>query len=183
MGLTVCTPTSITVTGTGSSATINSNGSVTFAAAASLLLNGVFSATYENYMVSLRLVTDAGGTSDQLMYLELASGGTANTNANSYDSQYLDAEATVLGALRFEANSGVFGRSSVANRSGTTAYIFGPFLSEFTVWRGVSMKGVSGAGLFDAAGIHQVASSYDGIVIVPDVSPITGLVTVYGFNQ
>lgn len=181
MGLTVCTPTSITVTGTGSSATINSNGSVTFDLADELRLNGVFSATYDNYMVSIRSVDSSGTT--PYIYLWLASGGTDNITANSYDVQRLSADSTTLTALRTESANGLFGGSSSAQRDGNTLYIFGPFLSEYTVWRGVGMYGESGGVLIDTAGIHQVASSFDGLNVSPLSGTITGLITVYGFNQ
>lgn len=181
MGLAICTPTSITVTGTGSSASTNSNGSVTFTDATALILNGVFSATYDNYMVSIRSV-DSNSTTPY-MYLRLTSSGTPEQGANSYDSQYLEVSATTLSAVRNEGNSGLFGGSSSANRDGNTLYIFGPFLSEWTVWRGIGMFGENGGSILDAAGLHQVTTSYDGIQLTAAGGAITGLVTVYGFNQ
>lgn len=181
MGMTVCTPTSATVTGAGSTSTINANGSVTFDIATAVLLNGVFSATYENYMVSIRSVDSSGTT--PYMYFNMASGGTTNTTANSYDSQRLDVGSTAYGIVRTESSLGTFGGSSNAQRDGNTLYIFGPFLAAYTAWRGVGMYGESGAFTIDTCGIHQVATSYDGISITPNSGTITGLITVYGFNQ
>ena len=55
-GLHLITPTSIASTGTGNSSSINTNGSVTFSTCATLSLNGVFSADYDNYMIVMRHV-------------------------------------------------------------------------------------------------------------------------------
>lgn len=181
MGITVCKPTSVTVTGTGATSTINSKGSVTFDVATAITLNGVFSATYENYMVSIRSVDSSGTT--PYMYLRFASSGTANSDANSYDAQYANADGTTRIASRSESTSGMCGGSSSASRDGNTVYIFGPYKAEYTVWRGVGMYGESQAVLHDTAGIHQVATSYDGLYITPLSGTITGLITVYGFNQ
>lgn len=181
MGMTICKPTSITVTGTGSSASINTNGSVTFGTADTLLLNGVFSATYDNYMVSIRSIDSSGTT--PYMYLQFASGGTADATTNSYDAQRLVVDSSTLSAARTESTIGLFGGSSSAYRDGNTLYIFGSFLTENTTWRSVGTYGEATGILIDTAGVHQVATSFDGLVITPNSGTITGLIAVYGFNQ
>lgn len=176
-GLVTMTPTSVTKTGTGSTATINTNGSVTFSSCATLALDGVFSSSYDNYMIIMR---HSSSTNEAIKIQFRLSGGTASTNA--YIVEDLDVKSTTVSASRATAASsaGLFSTSDTLKSCGV-GYIFGPRLTQPTAWRGCSMYAYLNASIEDWAGTHSVSDAYDGIIF--NASSLSGLVTVYGFNQ
>jgi hypothetical protein len=94
-GLVVMTPTSVAKTGTGSTATINSDGSVVFDLCTTLSLNGVFTSSYDNYMIVMRATTSLAWP---YFNSRLRASGTDNTTASSYTNQYLTANGTTVSA-------------------------------------------------------------------------------------
>jgi hypothetical protein len=179
-GLVVMTPTSVAKTGTGSTATINSDGSVVFDLCTTLSLNGVFTSSYDNYMIVMRATTSLAWP---YFNSRLRASGTDNTTASSYTNQYLTANGTTVSAGSGSDNRW-FGAALDDNESGFTAYIFGPNLAQPTAYREVPATGELGAVFWEFAGTHNQSTAYDGITYYPD-SPNTvkGLVTVFGFNQ
>jgi hypothetical protein len=181
-GLVTMTPTSIASTGTGNSSSINTNGSVTFASCASLSLNGVFTSSYDNYMIIIR---HSRSTSDDYMYARLRASGSDNTTASSYVTENLEVSGTIVVPSRSTTTRWyVFGSSST-RRDGGTMYLFGPYLSQTTAFRSVSVDGSANSHLFDAAGTHNASTSFTGITFenAGGTPTYSGLVTVYGFNQ
>lgn len=182
-GLVVMTPTSTDVTGTGSSATINSNGSVTFSSCSTLSLNGVFTTDYDNYMIVMRNSTTSVSGS---MRARLRASGTDSTATSDYNYQGIlvaassqtTARTTTTGYWLFNTNDNDW-------HNGFTAYLFGPKLAQPTAYRTVTIDSVSGAQIYDAAGTHELSTAYDGITMYTGNASETntGLVTVFGFNQ
>jgi len=180
-GLVVMTPTTVAKTGASSTATINADGSVTFGLCESLSLNGVFTGDYDNYMVAIRHV-QTGGTSN--FYGRFRVGGVDNTTASSYTSQELNAYGTTVNANRGSYDFGYFPTSSSGTHSASTIYFFGPYLTQPTPWRQVTANGYLSAAIFDTAGTHNQSVSYDGFSFTaPSPRDISGLLTVFGFNQ
>lgn len=178
--LEVCTPTSISYSGT--SASITADGGVEFTAVTSLSLNGVFTGDYDNYMVTIRGVSsdDAGGVSARLR-----ASGTDASGAN-YTLQRIDADSTTVAGGR--ASSQTYTRLVVLDdglASGGTAYIFGPYLAQPTAVRGVTASAYNNAFIRDWASTHSLSTSYDGITLANEfgAQTITGLVTVFGLTQ
>lgn len=185
-GLVVMTPTSTAKTGTGSTATINSDGSVTFSSCETLSLNGVFTSSYDNYMISLN-VKNTSGTNGFVTYYRLRASGTDNSTASSYVYQGLYAQSTSVGGSRSTQNFGALDDGGSGNRTGSTAYFFGPYLSQPTAWRSVCASGFQSGSTEDKAGTHNQSTAYDGLTIYWTFggSPVKsdGFITVYGFNQ
>ena len=180
-GLHLLTPTSTAVTGSGSSATINTNGSVTFSSCATLSLNGVFSADYDNYMIVMRSVWNGSGNVN--FVIRLRASGTDNTTANSYTTQELAASGTgVSGARSTNANprSGMIANTQ---RDGQIMYLYGPYLAQPTAYRGLNVSGTSSARIDDFAWTHNQSTAYDGLTIYPESSSFTGLLGVYGMRK
>lgn len=170
------TPTSVAKTGTGSTATINTNGSVTFSSCATLSLNGVFSADYDNYIVICRHL---GTISDDAIGMRNRNAGTDATTG--YTNQYIVGDGTsVLGSRITTYDYCRIGSASSTLRSGFVFYAYGPFLSQPTAFRSCSVDGVSNARLLDWAVTHSTASSYDSMTLITPSSSMTGLVCVYG---
>ena len=93
-GLVPVIPTSVAVTGAGSSATANAQGQVTFTSCATLLLNGIFTSTYTNY----KIVFEGVGSANVLLNARLSVGGTPNTTANYLFQKLLVNGGAVVGA-------------------------------------------------------------------------------------
>ena len=176
-GLVVMTPSSIAYSGT--SASINADGSVDFSAVTSLSLNGVFTSAYDNYMVVMRYVS---GTNDAMNF-RLRASGTDNSTANSYVTQSLDASSTAINASRTTSNLGIAAALASAQRSGFSFYCYGPYLAQPTAFRSINPNGISDARLDDRAGTHNQSTSYDGISFIAASNNFSGLLTVFGFNQ
>jgi hypothetical protein len=177
-GLVVMTPTSVDVTGT--SATINSDGSVSFSAVTELRLNGVFTSDYDNYMITWRGTSSASTG----VFARLSVGGVDNSTASSYTRQILNADGTSISAARASYNS--FASPIVSagvQRAGSTVYLFGPYLAQPTALRSVNAFDESSAFIAERAITHNQSISYDGINIYPGTANMTGLLTVFGFNQ
>ena len=177
-GLVVMTPSSIAYSGT--SASINADGSVDFSAATELRLNGVFTSDYDNYMITWRGTTSVSSG----IFARLSVGGVDNSTTSSYTRQYLDADGTSISAARAAYNffaSPIV--SAAVQRAGCTMYLFGPYLTQPTVLRSVNAHDDSGAYFTDRGFTHNQSTSYDGINIYPGTGNMTGLLTVFGFNQ
>ena len=181
-GLVVMTPTSIASTGTGNSSSINADGSVDFSSCATLSLNGVFTSSYDNYMIEIRFV----GTGDQRNFLARLRSAGVDASGSNYVRQFLATNGSTIAAARNTALSAFYytiGDSEY--RSGVKSYIFGPFLTQATSLRTIGVAGDQSVRTWDEANTHSLSTSYDGISFITDTAPYTysGLVTVYGLNQ
>jgi hypothetical protein len=184
-GLVVMAPSSITYSGT--SASINADGSVVFSDVTSLSLNSVFTADYDNYMIAVR---GSMSNTNRTFQYRLRSGTTdENSASNYYTYQSLSVQDTVVGAARTAATFGRFnsmGHGDGNQKSGCACYIFGPYLTQPTASRGVGASNYStmpSVSLIDYATTHSLSNSYNGITVFPSSSSFTGLLTVFGFNQ
>lgn len=174
------TPTSIASTGTGNSSSILATGSVTFSSCASLSLNGVFSATYDNYMITVR----ARAASITSINMRLRVGGTDNSTASSYVRQRVEAYGNTITADRNTDTSwGSVAYSDSVQRSGFSLFVFGPNLAQPTAVRSVNVYDYQNVSFLDISGTHNQSTAYDGVTIFTSVSSISGLLTVFGFNQ
>lgn len=178
-GMVLITPTSIASTGTGNSSSIGANGSVTFSSCATLSLNGVFSATYDNYMISYRSLTS---TSANHAFRMRVGGVDESSASNYYTYQYLQASSTTISASRTTTTFAVVNAGTGTQRDGTTIYIYGPFLAQPTAGRSITEYDASSASIFDNAFTHSLSTSYDGFSLYPSTGSFTGLVSVYGLK-
>lgn len=181
-GLHLITPTSIASTGTGNSSSINTNGSVTFSTCATLSLNGVFSSTYDNYMIVYRGV-GTGSTNYNLRF-RLRASGTDNSTASSYTFEQLVVSGSGVGiAERNTASLGWIGAISPTQRDGFVAQIYAPYLAQPTALRSVTVVGDTSASMYDQAMTHNQSTAYDGFTIWPAGDAFTGLIAVYGMRN
>jgi hypothetical protein len=171
-GLAIVTPTSIANSGGSASA---SGGAVTFTGVSSISLNGVFSATYENYRI---VFTSTSGSTIQTSFRLRAAG---SDNSSSYFYNLIEAGGGV-------SNSPATGATSARTGYAATTVSFNsfdvsqPFLSVVTNYAGNYLTQVGNyTGL--CAGGHNNAASYDGITFLPASSTLTGTVRVYGYKN
>lgn len=173
-------PSSVDITGAGSSATINDSGSVTFSACESLSLNGVFSSTYDNYVINYWF-TSSGGAN---IGLRLRLSGSDAT-ASNYVDQLLSADSTSVTGFRGTQDRFRGGDSYGTQRAGFTNFMYGPALAQPTAYRLVAANDLTSAALFDGAGTHSLSTAYDGFTLYNRTAGTTfgGLVKVYGMRQ
>lgn len=175
-GLRAVDPTSVTVTGVGSSGTVGANGLVTFGTAASVSINGCFSSTFRNYLA----VIDFDASTGVNMQVRMRAGGTDNTTANSYVRQRLEAGSTTVIGLRSTTNEWNIGSGSANLPNGSWVSFLRPFLASATAFEFVTLDSLSGAYYLTGVATHNQATSYDGFSFYPTTGSISGTVTVYG---
>jgi hypothetical protein len=179
-GMVLMKPTSIVSTGTGNSSSIGTNGSVTFSSCATLTLDGVFTADYDNYVIVSRHNT-ASGTYE--LYARLRASGS-DASGTDYTRQQIFANGTsVTGARQTSQTSLRVGSSSDEQRSAESVYFYGPYLSQPTATRTVSVVGKDSGRIIDLACTHSLSTSYTGITIITEASTISGLIAVYGLEN
>lgn len=176
-GMVLVAPTSIAYTGT--SASIGANGTVTFSAITSLSLNGVFTASYSNYVI---VIGDSYTLDGQDVDFRLRASGTNATGAN-YSRQKLSADNSTISGFRYTNDTIWANAFSGTQRNGSTTHLYGPFLSQPTAYRNITVGQYTGAEavIQDWVGTHSLSSSYDGFsLITTSTYTLTGTLSVYG---
>lgn len=178
-GLVTMTPTSIAVTGVGSSASIQSDGSVDFDTAATLSLNGVFATGMDNYLIVMRYFS-SGAT---YIASRLRLSGTDASGSN-YTYQILATDGTAVGAARTSSTSLMrFGYTPGTKRGGMNVHVYGPNLAQPTAARSVTAGMYLDAETSDHAATHSLSTAYDGITLYPESGTFTGSITVFGYEE
>ena len=179
-GLKLIVPSSVA----GSGVSVSASGKVTFTAATSVSVNGVFDSTYDNYLI---VISNKYNTDQQLFSMRLRASGTDNTTANSYVDQRLQANgATVDAAGGRYTGDQTFINSMGSNQSGCHVYVYGPYLTQPTAGRSVGVSGLSGALIHENAWTHNQSTAYDGFTVFPLAGfglTTTGSLTIYGLSQ
>jgi hypothetical protein len=178
-GLVQIVPTSVAV-GSGSGS-VSATGAVTFTGASSVSINNCFSATYNNYLITLECNAGSGN----YVNFRLRAAGTDATGSN-YSWGFVN---TTNGATAFQlagsgATSSNITRPSASGRSITSFTIFNAPLAQETIWSGTlsyndgATVAIAGA----MGGIHAVSTAYDGFTLIHATS-ITGTVRIYGLSN
>ena len=181
-GLVIMRPTSVSVAGAGSSASISSNGGVTFSSATSLSLNGVFNTSCDNYRVVVRYKASTTGRS---VYARLRASGTDATGSN-YVRQYIYATgSSAPSGGRSSTDTSGLGFGWVTNsESAEEFHIYGPALAQPTASRSINVYGGSAVEINDWCSTHNLSTSYDGFTIFdPGVASLTGNLVVFGYEE
>lgn len=177
VGLRNVIPSSVSVTGAGSSASVGTDGMVTFNSAASFSINGCFSSAFRNYQI----IIDYTSTTNANNGLRMRVGGVDNSTASSYVSQRITALNTTIGSLRQTLDSLQVGSSDTNGTQCTEITMFRPFLAERTAFlvRGYDGYLTSQAYYYNSQ--HNQAVSYDGFSFLPNGGSVSGTCTVYGY--
>lgn len=154
-----------------------------FSAVSSVSLNNVFSATYDNYLITITEVV--GSTVARCRYRLRAAGVDAST---SYYFGYFGvtswATSTVVGSV--DANQPYPQAGLVASASKSSAFVevSSPFKVSVTslTERVVDTRSSGGTSTF-GGGFHDSATSFDGFTIFPSTGTFTGTVRVYGYRN
>lgn len=189
-GLVPIVPTSVTVTGSGSSASVASNGKITFTTCETITINNAFPTTYENFIVYFQRTATSTNTG---WNMQLALSGTAA--ATAYDTGYMGVgNATTSGltpgagaALNTTSVGFDFTNQATSAKLGISEFkLFRPNQAVATDIAFHSTQHVNSTGysLFIGGAAHQTATAYDGIKFNTSTAGInsTGVIRIYGYN-
>lgn len=184
-GLTQVIPTSVSV-GSGS-ATVATNGNISFSSATSISVNGCFSSTYDNYRIVLqyRLTSSAGANG----YFQLRSNGTNETGTNyAWAGRRMISWGGASGDL---LNNSQTSFPVVEMYSGdlmvsSSIDITSPNKVMYTQTNGSGTVGGTGSGTNYGLGVYggilRTTAQYDGISFsLTDAA--TGTIRIYGYNN
>ena len=178
-GLVQIVPTSVAV-GSGSGS-VDANGRITFTGASSISINDVFSSTYENYRILLKVTSgstnigvrlrwrvsgsDASGASD---YRNVVSG-----NASSGSSQNSTALLSYVDVGGANSTDGCITDFVVRN----------PNVAEktFSISMGTYAYSITYYNIL-TSGVHLLSTAYTGFTLLTDTGTMTGTVSVYGYK-
>ena len=173
-------PTSITAT--GGSGSISTTGTVSFTSASAISLNDVFSTTYDNYKLVIKLVSSLENRVDFRMRVS----GADNSTSNYYKQQTLSKDGTTVQGSESLAQTSFIGYGTNTSITPILLEVYSPFIAEATAFLGWNHKVETLATVHEsnfASGIHNVASSFTGISLIPAGGTITGNVSVYGYKK
>lgn len=179
-GLVIIQPPSVTTTGTGATATINSNGSVTCSSCVTLNLNNIFTSAYDNYTIVVNGNSSVDYYALQGRYLL---DGSNSPVLSDYSQEYLYASDTFIIPSRDTLS--YFEMNSLTNTyySGFIMHVYGPYLNQPTAYRTITMYGGTGAAMYDRAGTNALSTAFSGLQMFISSGTFSGLVAVYGMRN
>jgi hypothetical protein len=170
--LKIVTPSAVATA--GGTATINTNGSVSLSAADGLSLQGIFSATYDNYLVKMVAIYSAASGNDSFVWQI----GGVDQSASPVQQSIRANSTTVTTA---NALSNWICEPTTTSPTMVDIVIFSPFLSAQTRYYSNSFNRKSTATVLQVWGATGTNASYDGFRLSTGYQ-ITGSITVYGFD-
>jgi hypothetical protein len=162
-----------TIANTGGTAT-KTGGQVVYSGVTSLSLNGVFSATYRNYLMVFNTVLT--GAADPSLRYRVAG---VDASGNDYVGQFARAlNTTFLGSLSTQTLSNINVLGGTNNVYNATFYA--PFE---TVGTQHYMTQGAENGIAILTNRHSLANSYDGFTILTASGSFAGSLRVYGYDN
>ena len=184
MGLKNVVPTSVVV-GSGS-ATVNSNGFVTFTGASSVSLNGIFSSTYTNYTLNFSITSSS--VADATVWGRLRSAGTDSSTAY-YEGGVMQVGSTLTGINNLNITQWDMGKTH-SGATDPTAHssfegkIFQPYLARPTTFYTHSVSWNNTAIVsYNFSGFNTALTSYDSMSFIPSSGTLGGTIQIYGYTN
>lgn len=176
----------VSVAVAGGTASVSTNGTVTFTAATSISLNGCFTAAYRDYVIQIDVTTSSGGVTTTENFRMRAS-GTDLTSAyyGSSWSHNSNGGSNAFGGSNNGAQWHFTYSDGTYNVGGwnSTIRISNPQVAVQTLAEHHSFSINNGHGSSIGSVWVNNSNSYDGFTIFPGSGTITGKITVYGLNQ
>jgi hypothetical protein len=178
-GLKLIVPTSVAVgSGTGS---VGTKGTVTVSGASTISLNGVFSATYDHYLIWTSM-TNSGQVNMTMRYRVA---GTDNTTSNY---QFGVGIKTLYDATWANDGQGLTATSQPIGYNSTDASLnvrlYNPFKTQLTKFTSEFVATAAGSGVtYYHSGLFNATTSFDGFSLIPSSGTSTGTIQVYGYTK
>ena len=182
-GMRLIVPTSVAV-GSGSGS-VGTNGTVTFSGASSVSLNGVFNATYDNYLIQWN---NCISSSNNWISFRMRSTGTDETSSQYFSQQSYASGASASG---FRASSASFWLETIylqtAFQNIGTMNIYNPFVTRVTTASSLGGSVLNTSSIDFAHWVRglNTTTSYDGFTFYPSTGGVTmtGSISVYGYKD
>jgi hypothetical protein len=152
-------------------------GSASPSAVASVSINNCFSATYDNYLVVMRLSRTSAGAVNARYRVSGADASGAN-----YNAQYNFGSGGTAGANNNtgQTSATVIGDAGGADVSFITMSISSPAIATPTIL--INSGGYASSTVsWTNTAYHSLSTAYDGITFFPAAGTITGSIRVYGY--
>ena len=174
-----------TVTVAGGTGVKDAMGNVSFTTATSIRLDGLFTATYQNYRVVIPY--QHTGTSGQIA-ARMATAGTITSDLNYTRqgfavSNAATAPAAWYGAAEVNLGLGYSGNIAGVNNQLLTIDISSPQANGRTTFQWVSNGLATTYATVSAAGYYNTSASHDGLYLNVTAGTITGTIFAYGYNN
>lgn len=146
---------------------------------ASASINNVFSATYDNYLITISGTFASAETAN----LRLRVGGVDNSTASSYARQsfFGDVATGNAGAFRDTGNTSLTAIWNASTNVGVAnIYVYRPFLATTTFFASQRGSEILSA---QVTGYHNQSVSYDGFTLIANASTFTATITTYGLAK
>jgi len=184
-GMSLVVPTSI-IKGASGTASVAANGLITFTGTEYVTINNCFTSAYTDYKVVAKVT---GVSASTVTYFRLASGGSANANA---EYTWSGAFSTVSSASASRA-----GGNALTNWQGAVPYtslsiglstmdLMNPQVSGYSFMNFQYMNYRTATDYLETAaggGYLNNTSSYDGIHYNANGNTFTGTIRIYGYNN
>lgn len=174
-GLVPIVPTSVT------GGSVTGSGVVSFSAATSLGIDGVFSSAYDSY----RIIFNATGSATLASYIRMRSAGTNTATTNYLRSGYI-AYAANTGSGNYNATNDpgfLVGYSTSSVGTDCVIDLIDPGKAAVTRAH-FSVNGSDGNYFgINGSSTHPVATAYDGFGITLSSGNITGTIQIYGYSK
>ena len=153
-------------------------------AVSSVTVNDAFSSTFDNYKIIVSNVTQS--TANDIV-LQLAASGTPSTASYYWATAYVTYSTNAVTGTGGGTPRADYPISSINNtnhRHSSDVTVFGPFQTIRTNIAGTMYVGRTDIAGLGTAGMHDVASSYDGFKLIANAGTLTGgTIRVYGYNN
>lgn len=154
-------------------------GTHTVSGAAKLLLDDVFSATYDNYRIAINV--DSSSALADMFFRLRASGSPLSASSYVYGEFYVGA----LNGAGFASTSNTtqtalkLSGTNITNGSLIFIEVVNPFDTQSTKLNSFG----GGSNLYISGGAYTATTSADGFEIYPGAGTITGEIRVYGYRK
>jgi hypothetical protein len=167
-----------TIANTSGTASIGTNGTVSFSAASLVSLNDVFSTTYTNYRI---LINVQSATSQVELKFRMRVSGTDNSSSDYYSQLITGNSTSVAGERVAQDNAGTLAQIT-NNQSGIDAVFYRPFEAVRTMVTSTSANSLDTIRNRIIGSVLADNVSHTGLTLVCGQN-ITGTISVYGFNK
>lgn len=184
VGLKTVVPTSIVPVGSGSAASVNSAGLVTFSTCTSIELAGVFSSRFRNYKIVIDGFNFSGSSTSTFTFARIGNGTTFA--ASSYQGGFNGVEAGYTAATNVPDTSSVpLTYVNTSQAFGTELNVYSPFESTVTKFYAASIGYAPGNARYiaHAANAHSSNTSFSAINFSVTSGNMTGSIQVFGFDN
>jgi hypothetical protein len=174
-GLNLVVPTSVT------GGTLNANGAITVGSAVtSVVVNGAFSAAYDNYEIIWSGGVMASSSGDSQITFRLDGSSTGYSSILRYSNGSTMSVASQSNATQWNWIGGGSTGSGLMQIK-----LYAPFLAVHTRMDSNGYNSWNNVNLGNSNGVHTVASSYTGFtVLVSGTGSMTGgTIRIYGYNN